>query len=109
MIQGKTVRAHRISYQLFIGPISKGMMVCHSCDNPLCVNPKHLFLGTQKDNIQDLMKKNRNFHKNKTHCKRGHDILDENNIYRGNNPSWRFCRKCRTIRNREFENNRRIV
>jgi len=35
--------------------------------------------------------------------------IDENNIYRGNNPSWRFCRKCRTIRNREFENNRRIV
>lgn len=53
--------AHRCAYRLFIGHIPKKLNVCHSCDNPRCVNPNHLWLGTQKENIEDMICKNRRF------------------------------------------------
>ncbi len=55
----RTHRASRVAYELTFGPIPAGMFVCHSCDNPPCCNPEHLFLGTNADNLRDMATKGR--------------------------------------------------
>lgn len=57
-VDGKSIHAHRVSYELYIGPIEDSLYVLHKCDNKLCVNPNHLFLGTHKENMEDKVKKN---------------------------------------------------
>ncbi len=58
-LDGGIVRVHRVSYLITHGIIPPHMDVCHTCDNPSCVRPDHLFLGTRKDNLQDAVQKGR--------------------------------------------------
>ena len=96
--KAKALRAHRVSYTIYNGEIPYGMLVCHRCDNPPCVNPAHLFLGTASDNEQDKLSKGRNYQKNKTHCPQGHEYAGDNLALRKDDGS-RICLTCRNKRN----------
>lgn len=92
-LNGKTTSVHRYVYQWAKGIDPTGLLVCHSCDNPSCCNPKHLFLGDAFLNMQDMAAKGRTFGQKKTRCKVGHP-LSGINLYicpRG----YRECKECR--------------
>lgn len=72
--RGKTMRAHRAAWVITNGEIPSGLYVCHHCDNPICVRPSHLFLGTQKDNMMDCFSKGRGYKPRPSNHRRGEDV-----------------------------------
>lgn len=91
----KGKRAHRASYEMFNGPIAESLLVCHTCDNPPCVNPEHLWLGTNHENILDSTKKGRRAQQKVTHCPQDHEYTPENtSIYK----NMRRCKECQRYR-----------
>lgn len=91
-LDGKNIRTHRAAYLLAIGPIPEGFCVCHRCDNPPCCEPTHLFLGTQANNVDDMIQKRRHYKQRVTHCPQGHEYTPENT--RVGPDGGRYCRKC---------------
>ena len=90
---GKSVRTHRLAWELANGPIPEGIYICHRCDNPPCCDVTHLFMGTPAENHADMITKGRYVSNQaaRTHCPQGHEY-DEANTY-----TWsghRCCRAC---------------
>ena len=90
---------HRYSYTITKGQIPDGLVIMHSCDNSRCVNPEHLFSGTQSDNMLDCAKKGRHHYGKRTHCPKGHEYTPENTLIKkqkrvGPPGTNRTCREC---------------
>lgn len=97
----RTLRAHRVACEAKHGPISKGLFACHTCDNPWCVNPDHLFIATNQENQLDSVAKGRRAHLMREsrltgHCSRGHERTEANTGWSTTRSGRRqaFCRIC---------------
>jgi hypothetical protein len=93
---------HRVSYVQNIGPIPDGLIVRHRCDNPSCLRPDHLELGTRADNQRDMQRRGRG-RGGADSCKRGHDLNDPSNVRWAKNASSptgrrRHCKRCEVER-----------
>lgn len=84
--------AHRISYQLKVNRLKVDELVLHKCHNMLCVNPAHLYVGTQKDNVRDMLLAKRGHYQRRTHCPHGHEYSAVNTqMVNGK----RYCKECK--------------
>lgn len=96
--------SHRVAWCLYRTPIPPGLLALHRCDNTLCCNPDHIFLGTHRDNMRDMAAKGRG-NRGKTHCIYGHEFTEENTYvlgpHRNNERVCRACAKRRTAKSKE--------
>jgi len=110
-MEGKMTGAHRLSFTYFKDEIPDGMFVCHRCDNPVCVNPDHLWLGTPADNMNDKSIKGRTPKTLKTpdRCKRGHLWSEHAVTYFNGERTARRCKTCWSMKRRERERRKRSL
>lgn len=101
--QWRGVVAHRVAWELMRGPIPHDMQVLHRCDEPSCVNPIHLFLGTQRDNVRDMLMKGRSSRR-RERCKRGHVLAETG---RWLSATKRLCAVCQAVRRRAWRRTHR--
>lgn len=118
-VDGRHRTTHRVSFECANGAVPEGKLVCHTCNNNFCVNPDHLYAGSNKENTQDMMRAGRHFytanpaakaallervallherHRTKQHCKRGHPLSGDNLaivVNRSRNQTQRRCKTCR--------------
>lgn len=87
--EGRAWLLHRLVWTEINGTIPDDMVICHTCDNPPCINPSHLFLGTVQDNIDDKVAKGRarGMNSGRTHCDKGHALTEDNRLYAGGRSS----------------------
>ena len=95
--EGKPRGAHRVAFVLNGGVIPEGMIVRHSCDTPLCINPEHLLIGSYADNSADMVARGRSRSRRMTECSRGHPFNLEN-TYVDPSDGHRRCRACIRLR-----------
>ncbi len=104
-VGGRDWKAHRWVWTQIHGAIPAGICVLHACDNPTCINPDHLFLGTHRDNMRDRRNKGRDFNSRKTECCHGHSLSGENLYLRPDGA--RACRVCKRELKRRLREVRR--
>jgi len=96
--RGRGQNTHRLMYMAVIGAIPDGMQILHSCDNPPCMNPRHLSLGTGQKNMQESVERGRHYEAVKPNCDRGHPLSGAN-LYVCKDER-RHCRTCQRARQR---------
>lgn len=103
--QARRQMAHRVSYELFLGPIPEGLELDHLCRNRACINPSHLEPVTRQENVR-RGEAFAGVNARKTHCIRGHEFTPENTHRRKDRPGTRECKTC--AKNRDIARKRRL-